>query len=93
MTIMNSKGDSASPEKIPLWIFVSALLFPPYCQFNSPGFHGFLDEFYDFMWYFVHYFTPLEFFISVLADGFSQEFEWQQVSSSLQDSSQDSGRC
>ena len=37
-------------------------------------------------------FAPLEFFISVLADGFSLEFEWQQVSSSLQDSSQDSGR-
>ena len=37
-------------------------------------------------------FTPLEFFTSVLADGFSLEFEWQQVSSSLQDSSQDSGR-
>ena len=34
----------------------------------------------------------LEFFPSVLADGFSLEFEWQQVSSSLQDSSQDSGR-
>ena len=33
-----------------------------------------------------------EFFISVLADGFSQEFKWQQISSSLQDSSQDSGR-
>ena len=28
-------------------------------------------------------FTPLEFFTSVLADGPSQEFEWQQVSSSL----------
>ena len=38
-------------------------------------------------------FIPLEFFTSVLADGFSLEFEWQQVSSSLQDSSQDSGRC
>ena len=37
-------------------------------------------------------FTPLEFLTSVLADGFSLEFEWQQVSSSLQDSSQDSGR-
>ena len=37
-------------------------------------------------------FTPLEFFTSVLADDFSLEFEWQQVSSSLQDSSQDSGR-
>ena len=39
-----------------------------------------------------YYLTPLEFFPSVLADGFSLEFEWQQVSSSLQDSSPDSGR-
>ena len=37
-------------------------------------------------------FTPLEFFTSVLADGFSLESEWQQVSSGLQNSSQDSGR-
>ena len=37
-------------------------------------------------------FTPREFLTSVLADGFSQGFEWQQVSSSLQDSSQYSGR-
>ena len=37
-------------------------------------------------------FTLLEFFTSVLVDGFSLEFEWQQVSSSLQDSSQYSGR-
>ena len=29
-----------------------------------------------------------EFFTSALADGHLQEFEWQQVSSSLQDSSQ-----
>ena len=36
--------------------------------------------------------TPLEFFTSATSDGFSVEFEWQQVSSSLQDSSQDSGR-
>ena len=33
-------------------------------------------------------FTPLEFFTSVLADGFSLEFEWQQVSLCLQDSPQ-----
>ena len=32
-------------------------------------------------------FTPLEFFTSVLADGFSLESEWQQVFSGLQDSS------
>ena len=33
-----------------------------------------------------------DFFISVLADGLSLEFQWQQVSSSLQDASQYSGR-
>ena len=32
-------------------------------------------------------FTPLEFLTSVLADDFSLEFEWQQLSSSLQESS------
>ena len=37
-------------------------------------------------------FTPLEFFTSANADGFSLKSEWQQVSSGLQDSSQDSGR-
>ena len=37
-------------------------------------------------------FTPLQFFTSEVADGFSLVFEWQQVSSSLQDSSRDSGR-
>ena len=36
--------------------------------------------------------TPLEIFTPVLTDGFSLEFEWQQVFSSLQDSSQDSDR-
>ena len=34
----------------------------------------------------------LEFFTPALADDLSQEIEWQQVSSSLQDSSQYSGR-
>ena len=34
----------------------------------------------------------LEFFTSALADGLTLEFEWQQVSSSLQDSSQYYGR-
>ena len=34
----------------------------------------------------------LELFTSALADGFSLESEWQQVSSNLQDSSQYSGR-
>ena len=34
----------------------------------------------------------LEFFTSALADDLSLDIEWQQVSSSLQDSSQYSGR-
>ena len=34
----------------------------------------------------------LDFFISAFADGLSLEFEWQQVSSSIQDSSQYSDR-
>ena len=29
MAIMNSKGDSVSPWKIPLWVFISAKLLPP----------------------------------------------------------------
>ena len=33
-------------------------------------------------------FTPLGFFTTALADGFPLEFEWQHISSSLQDSSQ-----
>ena len=53
MAIMNSKSDSASPWKMPLWIFVSAILLPPasssWCQFHSPGLHGLFDEVYDFM--------------------------------------------
>ena len=36
--------------------------------------------------------TLWEFFTSVLADGLSLKFEWQQVSTSLQDYSQYSGR-
>ena len=37
-------------------------------------------------------FIPLEFFTSALADGLSPEFDWQQISSSLQGSSQYSER-
>ena len=51
VAIMNSNGDSASPWKMPLWVFASS----SYCEFRSPGFHGFLDKVYDLMWYFVHF--------------------------------------
>ena len=40
----------------------------------------------------LYLFPPLEFFTSVLADGFSLEFQWLQATLSLQDSSQYSGR-
>ena len=36
--------------------------------------------------------TPWKFFTSANADGLSQEFEWQEISSSLLDSSKYSGR-
>ena len=47
---------------------------------------------YHYYYYYCYYFTPWEFFTLVLAYGFCLESEWQQVSSSLQDSSRDSGR-
>ena len=43
-------------------------------------------------YYYHYYYYSLEFFTSDLADGLLLEIEWQQVSSSLQDSSQYSGR-
>ena len=42
---------------------------------------------YLFFLIFLTYFFFREFFISALADSFSLEFEWQQLTSSLQDSS------
>ena len=52
-----------------------------------------LNVFHSNVSYYYNYFIiRLEFFTSVLADGFSLEFEWQQVSSSFQDSSQEFGR-
>ena len=44
----------------------------------------------EFIYAFIY--LLLEFFAPTLADGLSQEFEWQLVSSCLQDSSQYSGR-
>ena len=58
-------------------------------------FHCFLSSLaclgrgFSFRFIFVfYYFTPWEFFVPVLADGLPPVFEWQQVSSSIQDSSQ-----
>ena len=47
----------------------------------------------SYIYYYYYYYCSLwEFFTSTLADGFPLEFEWQQVFSSLHDSSQYSGR-
>ena len=59
-------------------------------------FFFFVDYYKVYYYYYYYYYYSLEFFTSALANGFSLETEWQQVSSSLQDSSQDSGcsqRC
>ena len=48
MVIMSSRGDSASPWKIPLQIFVSAKLFPPAVNSTLQFFmFFFFDEVYD----------------------------------------------
>ena len=47
---------------------------------------------FPYYYYYYYYFSFESFFTSALADGFSLEFECQQVSSSLQDSSQYSDR-
>ena len=49
MAIMNIRGDSASPWKIPLWIFVSAKPFLPAVNLNSSVFNILSDEVYDFV--------------------------------------------
>ena len=55
-----------------------------YIYADASWFHLFCDLDRLLLWL-------LEFFTSALADGLSLEFEWQQVSSSLQESSQYSG--
>ena len=50
------------------------------------SFHGFRNELYDFV-FIIIILLIWKFFTPALADGFSQESEWQQVSSSLEDSS------
>ena len=59
---------------------------------SSPILDGVRFQYSQILAYYYYYFTPLEFFTSVLADGFSLEFERQQVPTSLLDSSQGSGR-
>ena len=55
ITIINNNDSSASPWNLPHWNFTSAFSFN--CQFHSPVFHGFSDEFYEFVAYLVHFGT------------------------------------
>ena len=87
MAIMNSKGDRASPWKIPPGIFVSAKLFPPAVNSTLQFFMVFSIKFMtscDILYYYYYYFTHCEFFPPMFAGGLLQE--WQPVSSGPQDS-------
>ena len=59
---------------------------------NFQSFLIIVNHHHSYSFYYHYYFIPWQFFTSVLADGFPQEFEWQQASSILQDSSQYSGK-
>ena len=91
MAIMNSKGDSASPRKMPLWIFVSAKLLPPavsstlqVCMVFSMKFMTSCDSLYIFDS--VLSSLPLARFSHQCQ--LSLVFDLQQVSSSLQNPTQ-----
>ena len=68
-----------------MWLIVSSL--------SPHSLHCYFVEFCLFsLWLLLLLYSLLEFFTSASADCFSLEFEWQQISSSLQDSSQYSVR-
>ena len=59
-------------------------------KFSFFFFSFFIDHYKVYIIIVIYY--SLEFFTSATSDGLSLEFEWQQISSSLQDSPQYSGR-
>ena len=67
-----------------------------YSVFSSQAKSKYVISFYliftNYYNYYYYYYYSLEFFTSASADGLSLEIMWEQVSSSLQDSSQYSGR-
>ena len=71
--------------------FFSYLARSRYLSFFSHSFNFILWSYY-YYYYYYYYFTPWGFFTLGLPDAFSLAFEWQQVSSSLQNSSHYSGR-
>ena len=85
MTIMNSNGDCEYPWKIPLCIFASAKLLLPVVNFTLQVFMVFSMNFIISIAIII---IIIIVFTSALADSLPLEPEWQQVSSSLQDSNQ-----
>ena len=76
-------------SSIPSFFFYSPFSIIHMTHFSM---HNFVPIYYSYImaehyWYF----TPWEFFTSALPDGFPLKFEWQQVFSSLQDSSSYTG--
>ena len=55
IAIMNNIDDSASSLKYTSFDLRFCYASPFAYQFHIPGFHGFLDKVYDFIWYFVHF--------------------------------------
>ena len=72
--------------------FASVLFFLEILFLKNPIFHTLYILYNEYKLLLLLLFTPREFFTPVLCDGLSLEFEWQQVNSSLQDSSQYYGR-
>ena len=73
-----------TPLCLVFYSFCANLLHSPY--YMIPGFISFTAYYYYYYYY--YYYLFIRVFTSALADGLSLEFEWQQVSPSLQDSSQ-----
>ena len=79
---------SISPLSLSLYIYISKHTILVSISYSSEHTHTHTHT-YIYIYIIIYF---LKFFTSALTDGFSLESEWQQVSSSLQDSSQYSGR-
>ena len=85
ISIANSNRENTSFWNMPIWISTASEVFFPsdvnsivqFFMFSLPNFDVTIIIF--LLW---------EFFPPPLADGFSQDFDWEQVSSSVQDFSQ-----
>ena len=70
------------------WLFNLIFSFTSgYYYITLPRRWAFPQSVIYYYYYYHYYYYPLEFFTSALTEGFSLEFEWEQVSSSLLDRS------